>query len=249
MTALSTHALEIGYQPPRRAARAVARAIDLTVERGQFVCLLGPNGAGKSTLLRTLAGLQPPLSGQVAFSGRDLRRLSAAQRALEVAVVLTERVNPGLLTGWALVALGRAPHTGFMGALSQADERAVRRAVEHVGATALASRPVIELSDGERQQLLIARALAQESPLILLDEPTAFLDAPRRIEVLTLLRDLAHQADRAVIVSTHEVHLALDLADALWLMDGGGGVQHGAPRDLVGSGAFHAAFPTIRVNP
>lgn len=243
---LTTHDLTIGYTPPRRPSRTVLSGLNVRAARGEFVCLLGSNGAGKSTLLRTLAGLQKPLAGAVRLDGRDLYALTAPQRAREVAVVLTDRVNPGLLTGWALVALGRTPHTGFLGTLTAADERAVIDAVERVGAEQLASRPFVELSDGERQRLLIARALAQDAPLIVLDEPTAFLDAPRRIDILTLLRDLAHDADRAIIVSTHEVHLALELADVLWLMDGQGRFDAGTPHALIGSGAFNAAFPTLR---
>lgn len=247
MNALETYSLTIGYAPVRRPVKPVARDLHLAVSRGQFVCLLGPNGAGKSTLLRTLAGLQKPLSGQVYLEGSDLFSMTAQQRARNVAVVLTDRVNPGLLTGWGLVALGRTPHTGFMGALSPADERAVHEAVQAVGATVLADRPVIELSDGERQKLMIARALAQETPLILLDEPTAFLDAPRRVEILTLLRDLARDANRAVVVSTHEVHLALELANVLWLMDGCSGFVAGSPSNLTRDGSFAAVFPTLRV--
>lgn len=247
MTALTTHALTIGYASARRAPKSVARDLELSVSRGQLVSLLGPNGAGKSTLLRTLAGLQRPLAGRIELDGRDLYGMTAQERARHVAVVLTDRVNPGLLTGWGLVALGRAPHTGFMGTLSPSDERAVQEAVTAVGATALADRPVVELSDGERQKFMIARALAQDTPLILLDEPTAFLDAPRRVEILTLLRDLAREVGRAVIVSTHEVHLALELADTLWLMDGGGNFEAGSPSSLVSNGSFAVAFPTLRI--
>ena len=247
MMALTTHALTIGYTPSRRVTKPVLRDLYLTVDRGQFVCLLGPNGAGKSTLLRTLSGLQKPLAGQIRLDDRELYSLTVQERARHVAVVLTERVNPGLLTGWALVALGRTPYTGFMGTLSPADERAVHDAVSAVGALALADRPVVELSDGERQKLMIARALAQETPLILLDEPTAFLDAPRRVEILTLLRDLARDANRAVIASTHEVHLALELADMLWLTDGRGNFEAGTPSSLLKDGSFAAAFPTLRV--
>lgn len=247
MTALVAQALTIGYAQGRRAAKPIVSDLELTVSSGQFICLLGPNGAGKSTLLRTLTGIQPPLTGHIRLDGRDLYRLSAQERARSVAVVLTERVNPGLLTGWGLVALGRTPYTGFMGTLSPADEQAVQAAVEAVGAAALADRPIVELSDGERQKLMIARALAQETPLILLDEPTAFLDAPRRVEILTLLRKLARDAHRAVVVSTHEVHLALELADIVWLMDGCGGFEAGSPSSLLSSGAFAAAFPTLRM--
>lgn len=247
MSAVTTHRLSVGYSGTRGDVRTVLQDLDLAVETGQFVCLLGPNGAGKSTLLRTLAGVQPPLAGEVRLNERNIRQMSAADRARQVAVVLTERITPGLLTGWALVALGRIPYTGFLGTLSQADEDAVQRAVEQVGAESLADRPVVELSDGERQKLLIARALAQEAPVILLDEPTAFLDAPRRVEILTLLRTLAHETRRAVIVSTHEVHLALELADALWLTGGHGDFTVGKPADILASGAFAAVFPTLRL--
>jgi len=238
---LRTHSLAIGYGTPRKPDAIIAEDLNLTLHIGELVCLLGPNGAGKSTLMRTIAGMQPPLSGTITLSGDDLRQLQPRERATRLSVVLTERPNVGLLNGYALVALGRHPYTDWMGRLSRHDEAVVRWAVKAVGAVDIAERPVMELSDGQRQKLMIARALAQESELILLDEPTAYLDLPRRAEVMQLLRQLAAETGRAILLSTHDLDLALRSADALWLMSGGT-VRVGVPEDLVISGEFEAAF-------
>lgn len=234
---LQTHDLIIGYRPDI----VVAKSLDLSLNGGQLVCLLGPNGVGKSTLLRTIAGMQKPLAGQVMLSGTDITRLNPRQIAARLSVVLTERPNVGLLNGYALVALGRHPYTDWMGRLSRHDKTVIRWAVDAVGATDLADRPVMELSDGQRQKLLIARALAQESDVILLDEPTAFLDLPHRAEIMHLLRHLAVETGRAILLSSHDLDLALRSADRLWLM-ADGRMRTGVPEDLVISGAFEAAF-------
>ena len=241
MVTLQTHALTIGYRSARRTDQAVAHNINLTLRDGEMVCLLGPNGAGKSTLMRTLAGMQPALSGQILLQGEEIARMNPRQLACRLSVVLTDRPNLGLLSGWGLVALGRHPHTGWGGRLSRHDEAVIRWAVEAVGATDLADRPFMELSDGQRQKLMIARALAQEAAVILLDEPTAFLDLPRRVELMQLLRHLATKTGRAILISTHDLDLALRNADRVWLM-AKGQVQCGAPEDLVISGAFERAF-------
>jgi iron complex transport system ATP-binding protein len=191
--------------------------------------------------MRTLAAMQDPLGGQIMLEGQNIARLNARQLARRLSVVLTDRPNLGLLSGWGLVALGRHPHTGWGGRLSRHDEAVIRWAVEAVGAADLAEKPVMELSDGQRQKLMIARALAQESAIILLDEPTAFLDLPRRVEMMQLLRHLAAETGRAILLSTHDLDLALRSADHLWLM-AEGRVQCGAPEDLVISGAFERAF-------
>lgn len=238
---LVTDRLAIGYRA-RRAARRILDNISVSLHAGELVCLIGPNGAGKSTLLRTLAGMQPPLAGTITLLGADLRALTPAERARRLSIVLTERIDAGLLTAHALVALGRHPYTGWLGALRPQDEAAVTRALAAVGALELAARRVGELSDGERQKVLIARALAQEPALLLLDEPTAFLDLPRRAETLTMLRRLARESGRAVLLSTHDLDLALRMADRIWLLPRGGPLHVGAPEDLVLSGAFEAAF-------
>jgi iron complex transport system ATP-binding protein len=236
---LQTRALAIGYGG--KQPRVIVDSIDIGLRAGEMVCLIGPNGAGKSTLIRTLAGMQAPLRGSVRLMGDDVHGLAARDLAQRVSVVLTERINPGLLTARTLVGLGRHPYTDWAGRLSARDEAAVTQAIAAVGAGALAERQVGELSDGERQKIMIARALAQEPALMILDEPTAFLDLPRRVEVMQLLRRLAHDDQRAILMSTHDLDLALRSADRIWLM-ANGTLQAGAPEDLVLSGAFEAAF-------
>ena len=234
--------LAVGYRHPRRPPVVVVDGLQLALRAGELVCLLGPNGAGKSTLLRTLAGLQPPLAGHIWLEGEELGQLSAQALARRLSIVLTERVDVGNLSAWGLVALGRHPYTDWTGRLSPQDRAVVEWAIQAVGATELAPRLVSELSDGERQKVMIARALAQEPRLMLLDEPTAFLDLPRRVEIMGMLRVLAQETRRAILLSTHDLDLALRSADRIWLLAQDGSLQTGAPEDLVLSGAFQATF-------
>jgi iron complex transport system ATP-binding protein len=240
MAILQADGLSIGYQT-RQATTIIAQGLGLQLDAGQLVCLLGPNGAGKSTLMRTLVGMQAPLAGQVRVGGDDVMQMNAKQRAMRLSVVLTERPQAGLLNGYALVALGRHPHTGWTGRLSRYDEAVVRWAVDAVDAGAFAERPLMTLSDGQRQKLMVARALAQEADVIVLDEPTAFLDLPRRAEMMRLLKQMAHETKKAILLSTHDLDLALRSADRLWLM-ADGQVHVGAPEDLVLAGIFEEAF-------
>lgn len=241
-TVLATENLSIGYAPRRGPQRVIAADLNLALHAGEVVCLLGPNGVGKSTLLRTLVGMQPPLAGRVFLDGVDLSTLSVRAIARRLSVVLTERIEVGQLNAYALVALGRHPHTDWSGRLTPRDEEVVRWALEAVDAVNLAARLVHELSDGERQRVMVARALAQEPLVMILDEPTAFLDLPRRVEMMRLLRRLARETNRALLLSTHDLDLALRSADALWLMAPGGVMHVGAPEDLALSGAFEATF-------
>ena len=245
MAIVQTRGLWIGYAPKRRPRMVVAADLDVELLEGELVCLLGPNGAGKSTLMRTLAGLQKPLAGAVLLEGRDLHGLTERDRARLLGLVLTERVDVGNLSAAALVGLGRYPYTGWDGRLAAEDEAVVRWALDAVGAGGLAERSVGELSDGERQKVMIARALAQEPAVLLLDEPTAFLDLPRRVEIVQLLRRLASDSERAVLLSTHDLDLALRCADRLWLLPPDGPLQTGAPEDLVLSGAFQRTFADV----
>lgn len=239
---LQTHHLDIGYKQARRTSKVVVSDIDVTLHTGELACLIGPNGAGKSTLMRTLAGMQPALAGEVDLLGDAVGSLNPREMARRLGIVLTERQDVGKLTAYELVALGRYPHTDWTGRLSEDDERAIQAAIEAVGAVDLAGRQVNELSDGERQKVMIARALAQEPAVILLDEPTAYLDLPRRVEIMATLRTLAHQTGRAILLSTHDLDLALRTADTLWLLPKGGPLMVGAPEDLVLNGALAAAF-------
>ena len=234
--------LELGYRLSRKRRRRVCEPMTLHLDHGRLVCLLGPNGAGKSTLLRTLAGMQPRLAGRVRLLGEDLDSLSPSALARRLSVVLTEPLTAGNLTARTLVSLGRYPYTGWMGRLSRRDWETVDGALELLSAEQLATRLVAELSDGERQKIMVARALAQEPRLMILDEPTSFLDLPRRIEMLGLLRGLTRSTGCSIVLATHHLDLALHYADRLWLLPAGGTLQEGSPEDLALSGALESTF-------
>jgi iron complex transport system ATP-binding protein len=250
MTALATHDLAVGYRT-RRRRRAVLERVNLSVRVGELVCLLGPNGIGKSTLLRTLARMQPALWGRIELDGADLRTINQMELARRLGVVLTERVLVEALPVRRIVELGRYPHSGWFGRITTEDRRVVDWAIEAVGASHLADRDFSQLSDGERQRVMIARALAQEPVLLVLDEPTAFLDVPSRVELIGLLRQLTRDAKLAVVISTHDLELALRTADIIWLVMPGGELMTGAPEDVVLAGGIGQAFEgrQIRFHP
>jgi iron complex transport system ATP-binding protein len=239
---LNLHDLAVGYPGPHRSRNLLTGGINLSLRSGELVCLLGPNGAGKSTLLRTIAGVQPPLEGEVCLGERNIHSLPKLELARKLSVVLTERITVGMLTSYEVVALGRSPYTGWSGTLRDEDHAIVEESIRAVEAAHLANRYVSELSDGERQKVMLARALAQEPSVMILDEITAFLDLPRRIEIMRILRDLAHQRDRAILVSTHDLELALSTADRVWLLPKGAPLVAGAPEDLVLTGHFSSVF-------
>ncbi|SDU78274.1 ABC transporter ATP-binding protein [Jiangella alkaliphila] len=234
--------LVAGYRSGRRRSTPVVAAVTAGLRRGRLVCLLGPNGAGKSTLLRTLVGSQPALGGSVRLDGTELAALSARERAQRLAVVLTDRVDVGLLTARDLVAIGRTPRTGWLRSLRRDDLEVVEWALGAAGAADLAHRHVDELSDGERQRVMVARALAQEPAVLVLDEPTAFLDLTRRVELMVLLRRLADETGLAVLMSMHDLELAMRTADEIWLVHPGGRFQAGAPEDLGADGSIASAY-------
>ena len=248
---LETKRLSVGYRGAKDSFNAVLQNLDLVLQPGEFACLLGPNGAGKSTLLRTLSRTQPALGGSVLLDGAGLDTYSARELARRLSVVLTDPITPGLLTASELVALGRHPHTDWSGRLTDADSAIVAWALEATGSAALAERQVTALSDGERQRVMIARALAQQPRLMLLDEPTAFLDVQRRVEITGLLRRLARETGLAVLLSTHDLELALRTADTVWLVTDDHALRAGAPEDLALAGAFDTVFrsPDVRFDP
>jgi iron complex transport system ATP-binding protein len=216
--AIETGNLCIGYSGRSRHPRPVYHDLDLQAPHGGLTCLLGINGAGKSTLLRTLCGFLPPLSGEVRLFGKLLSRYTQEELARTVGVVLTEKTGTGGLTVYDLVSFGRHPYTGFFGRLHKADRNAIDQALHGVGIAHKANARLSELSDGERQKTMIAKALAQECPLIILDEPTAYLDVLARIDTLTLLRELCTEQQKTVLLSTHDLDLAFRSATCLWLL-------------------------------
>ncbi len=244
---MSAQDLCIGYRHGDEITE-VAKDLSLELPAGEFVCLLGPNGVGKSTLIRTLAGMQAPLSGELCIGTTALQSIAPRRRARAISVVLTETLPAGMMDAYALVSLGRHPYSGWFGGLNKEDHARIEWALEAVGATPLANRQVAELSDGERQKVSIARALAQESRVMLLDEPTAFLDLPRRVELMTILRDLAHRENLALLLSTHDLDLALHFADRLWLMTPEGRLAQGAPEALALNGDLAGAFASERLD-
>ncbi len=244
---LRADGLAIGYNALTERRKVVADDLGLSVAQGEFICLLGPNGAGKSTLLRTLAGLQEKLGGTITVDGNDLDRMPASERARTISVVVTERAAAPSLRVYELVASGRHPHTGWFGSLSDRDERLVAESLEQANAAAFAERLLGDLSDGERQRVMIARALAQTPKLLLLDEITAFLDLPSRVSVMSLLRRMARERQCCVVLSSHDLDLSLRLADRIWLMPGDGTLTLGAPEDLALADAFANVFDTDEV--
>ncbi len=239
---LEAKQIAIGYE-----GVALASGINAVAQGGEMICLLGQNGCGKSTLLRTLCGLQPPVAGSITIDKKEVQTLSAADKARVLALVLTERMSLENTCVHDVVAMGRYPYSSFLGGLTAQDETVINEALEQVGLLHKKDAFYNTLSDGEKQRVLIAKALAQETPLILLDEPTAHLDLPNRIRILLLLRELAHTQQKCVIISTHELDLALQLADTIWLMRKKNTVtdvplEIGTPQSLIDSGAFAAAF-------
>lgn len=239
---LVTKDLSIGYKQAKKEVLCLLSDINLTIRRGEMVCLLGPNGAGKSTLMRTIAGIQPPLAGCTLVEGIPIRDRNFKEIAQLLSIVLTERINVGNLTVYHIVSLGRHPYTSWMGKLSDSDNEKIKWALEQVGLLHYANHFINQLSDGERQRVMIAKALAQDTPLIMLDEPTAHLDLPNRVEIMRLLHRLARETNKAILLSTHELDLALQAADLIWLMARNKPVKVGAPEDLVLNGSIEDTF-------
>ena len=233
---LKTENLTIGY-----GSKAVQRNLNLEASPRDLICLTGTNGSGKSTLLRTLAGLQPALSGTVEINNQNIASLNVHERSTLFSLVLTDDIDIDRLTVRELVAMGRFPYTNWAGVLSANDHRIIDQALANVHLSHKANALINHISDGEKQRAVIAKALTQDTPLVLLDEPTAHLDLPNRIEIMLLLRRLSVSTGKSFILSTHELDLALQMADKIWLMTPQG-VEIGMPEDLMLTGSFQSAF-------
>ena len=235
---ISTNNLTIGY-----GEHVVQRNLSFSLFQGEMVCMLGPNGCGKSTLLRTLAELQPALNGTFSLAKNSVGDASV------IALVLTERLSLENTTVHDVVAMGRYPYTSFLGGLSEMDKQIIQQSLEDVGLGDTAQSFFNDHSDGEKQRTLIAKALAQQTPIILLDEPTAHLDLPNRIRVLQLLRRVAREQQKTILISTHELDLAVKLSDRIMLMTPGKGIQLDTPDNLRQKDAFTTAFGMDIFNP
>jgi len=233
--------LSIGY-PGKGDVKVVADGICAGINSGELTCLLGANGVGKSTLLRTLSAFQPKLGGNIFIEGKEIGNYTDKQLSRVISVVLTEKCDIRNMSVVELIGLGRSPYTGFWGTLSKEDKTVVDKSIALVGIPHLAHRMVHTLSDGERQKVMIAKALAQETPVIYLDEPTAFLDFPSKVEMMQLLHQLSRQTDKTIFLSTHDLELALQIADKIWLMDKVNGVTIGTPEDLSLNGSLSNFF-------
>ena len=238
--------LSIGYVGNNNV-NVVAKNITATIFSGELTCLLGANGVGKSTLLRTLSAFQPKLEGEIYIEGKEISEFNDKQLSHVISVVLTEKPDIRNMTVEELVGLGRSPYTGFWGTLTQEDKKVVNHSIHLVGIDKLQDRMIQTLSDGERQKVMIAKALAQETPVIYLDEPTAFLDYPSKVEMMQLLFKLSRETDKTIFLSTHDLELALQIADKLWLMDKQKGVRIGAPEDLSLDGSLGSFFALLGI--
>ena len=234
--------LSLGYSQQGKRKELLCD-LSFQLYSGELTCLLGPNGVGKSTLIKAILGDLKPWEGRLILDQQELHTYSLEERAKRIAVVLSEPSYPGNLTVGQLVALGRTPHTSWGGKLSTEDRKWVDQALSDTRLTALQDERLGELSDGQRQKAMIARALAQDGKVLVLDEPTAHLDLINRLEIMTLLREISQKKEKAVLVVTHDLDIALETADRFWLMNCGSPLHMGRPEDILLSGKIQNLFP------
>jgi len=228
---LSSGNLTIGYSDKRRT-NLLQKNLNLELHQGTFVCLIGPNGCGKSTLIRVLGGLQLPLAGWVKLGENEVRKLSGQEKSRHISMVLTDRSSVDNITVEEVVALGRYGYTNWIGRLTGKDQQYIAAAIEKTGLSGFENRMLATLSDGERQRTFIGKAVASNAPLMLLDEPTAHLDIPNKVEIMSLLKSLTMRSEHTCLVSTHDLELALQMADMIWLMIPGKGMVCLTPDEL-----------------
>jgi iron complex transport system ATP-binding protein len=243
--ALEGIGLQLGYSQ-EGMRKPLLENLNFQMVAGELTCLLGPNGVGKSTLIKAILGEITPWEGRLLLAQKPISSYSIQERAKHIAVVLTDPIYPGNLTVGQLVALGRTPHTNWLGHLGEADRSIVEKALADTRIGYLRDARLGELSDGQRQKAMIARALAQDGSVIVLDEPTAHLDLVNRLEIMSLLREISHSQAKAILVVTHDLDIALETADRFWILNCGLPLLAGTPEDLVLSGQIQALFPSDR---
>lgn len=240
-TTIEINNLNTGYKI-KGGNKIVSSDLNAKLYSNELTCLLGPNGSGKSTLLRTLSAFQPSMGGRVRIMDRELSAYSSKELARLISVVLTDNSGIKNMTAEEVVAMGRSPYTGFWGKLTSKDKKIVEKCLTWVGITDLAQRKVHTLSDGEKQKVMIAKAIAQETPIIFLDEPTAYLDYPSKIAMMLLLHRLSKALKKTIFMSTHDIEHALQIADQVWLLDKEKGLTTGMPEDLSLDGSIERYF-------
>ncbi len=240
---VTLESLLIGYNPGKRGEKLLMAPLDLSVRRGEMLALLGSNGIGKSTLLRTIAGLQDKIRGEIYLAGRRLESYSKSELARKISFVFAGTRSAYNMSVYEVVSLGRFPHTNWLGRLGADDREMVEMSIYNVGLEKYSGTNIGELSDGEKQRTMIARALAQDTELIILDEPTAFLDLPNRYDLVTLLRKLSVERNKSVIFSSHDIHIAIREVDLAWIATEDG-IIAGGPEDLALDGSFNKLFAT-----
>ncbi|MCA0931507.1 ABC transporter ATP-binding protein [Lutimonas saemankumensis] len=243
---LKTIELSIGYNS-RKNEKLISTNLDLTLNKGELICLIGKNGIGKSTLIRTLSKMQPRLSGEILLNNINIDTYSRIELAKNIGLVLTEKIPASNLTVYELIALGRQPYTNWIGKLTDEDISQINKALENSDLAGLAHERCDKLSDGQLQRAMICRALAQNTEIIILDEPTAHLDVQHKIETFRLLKNIAHKLDRAILISTHEIQLATQISDKLWLMTEDGIIQ-GKPSKLIENEDINLLFDSKKIH-
>lgn len=238
---LQTKNLAIGFSKGK-SEKTILENINIALKPGELVCFMGPNGVGKSTLLRTISGVQPPLKGDVLVNDNPIKQLSLTEKARFISIVLTERTTNANFSVKELISLGRYPYTNWNGNLSKDDHIKIEEAISLTKTESIVYQKLHTLSDGQLQKAMIARAFAQDSSIMILDEPTAHLDLNNRLEIMHLLLKMAHSTTKAILVATHELDLALQTADRLWLAGFNGSILSGTPEDMILNGAVENTF-------
>lgn len=238
---IKIHNLSIGYKE-KKHSKIIAHSLNATISPGQLTCLIGANGTGKSTLLRTLSALHPSLYGKIIIGNKNLFSYSKKELSKTISIVLTEKINICNMSVYELVSMGRSPYTGFLGRLNKEDKVIIEEALQLVSISNLTNRDIQTLSDGERQKTMIAKTLAQQTAIIFLDEPTAFLDFPSKVEIMQLLREISKTQYKIVFFSTHDIDLALQFSDKIWLMAKEKDFIVGSPKELYQNGSLNNFF-------
>jgi iron complex transport system ATP-binding protein len=243
---ITTKNLSIGYRK-----ETIMSGINCELHSGEMTCLIGSNGVGKSTLLRTLAGFQPPIDGEISILDRKISDFSSEELSKTIGIVLTDKPDIKEMTVEEIVSMGRTPYTNFWGTISHEDAQIIENSMAEIGITDLRKKHFSKLSDGEKQKTMIAKTIAQQTPIILLDEPTAFLDYPSKIETMKLLKTLAHNDNKTILLSTHDLELALQITDKLWLMIDNK-IYTGTPQELMHNGLlpkYLQTNPKMKISP